>query len=629
MKWLKIIGGVVGAVVLIGIIALTLLVIFVNPNRFKPVITDQVKKYTGRTMVIDGDLSWTIYPSLGVKVGHLELDNPDGFKEKIFAEVDGATVSVQIIPLFSSRIKSDGIILHGLKLNLIKTVDGKTNWEDLQGKSAATTTPQTTDSTDSSTAKKMSIGLVVSAIDISDATVNWDNQQAKQNLEIKNFELHAKDINLTKSFPFNSSFEFAGKNPDVTGKLTLTSSISLSVDRQRYSFDKMNLNIKVNQAQKKFDIDIKGNMSADLVHDKLQLDNFMAQIANLKLTGKMNVADLLNKPKATGHLQMQPFDVKKWLQATGQDAASVKTFKDLSGDFDFTAGTSLQSVDLKGNLKVDQVQANKVKVSNIVVTTALQNGILNLAPMSANLYNGTMQGQAKINLTTATPQISLNAKLANVQAKPLLADLATAPQKFKLDGVGNVDMQITTSGTSGDEAIKNLNGTVKLAFNNGVIEGIDIGYLLDSARAVARKQATNRTNTDKTEFGTLTATGNIHNGIISNNDLLLDSNSFASKGSGTINLVTQQLTYRLQTSIKSNEPGNNPQNLYGTAIPILISGNMSSPSIQLDTQALMEAVAKQQIEKVKSSVKDKIQEQIKNGKIPGNAGAILNNLLGQ
>src|SRR5690348_13987385 len=120
MKLLKIIAGLLGIVVLIGILALVLLVTFVSPNRFKPLIIDQVKKYTGRDLVIDGDLSWTIFPSLGVKVGHLELNNPTGFKQKTFAEIDSATVGVKLFPLLHKHVESSGVTLSGMKLYLIK-----------------------------------------------------------------------------------------------------------------------------------------------------------------------------------------------------------------------------------------------------------------------------------------------------------------------------------------------------------------------------------------------------------------------------------------------------------------------------------------------------------------------------
>ena len=89
-KFLKFTGVVLGIVLLLLALAVAVLVTLVSPNRLKPIMMDQVKKHTGREFVIDGDLSWSFFPYLGVKAGHLSLGNPSEFTQKIFVEFDGA-----------------------------------------------------------------------------------------------------------------------------------------------------------------------------------------------------------------------------------------------------------------------------------------------------------------------------------------------------------------------------------------------------------------------------------------------------------------------------------------------------------------------------------------------------------
>jgi len=173
--------------------------------------------------------------------------------------------------------------------------------------------------------------------------------------------------------------------------------------------------------------------------------------------------------------------------------------------------------------------------------------------------------------------------------------------------------------------LKNLNGTSRFSVNNGVVEGIDIAYLLDSAsNAVNGKFSTSGSNSNQTKFNTMSGAAVIHNGVMTNNDLLLDSPRFTAKGSGTIDLVNQRIDYLLQTEIKQAEQNqkNNIVNLYGLAIPIHIAGDLKNPSIRLDTSVLAKAVAQQQLKKAQG----KIEEQIKK-KIP-EAGQLLQNLLG-
>lgn len=636
-KFLKWVLGILGVVVLLAIVAFVLLVTFVSPNRLKPLITDQVKKTTGRELKIDGDLSWTIFPVLGVKVGHLELSNPSEFQQKIFAEIDSATVAVKIIPLLHAKVESSGITLKGMKLFLIKNANGKTNWEDLQKSSATKTSDE---SSSALTAKKASIGLAVSGVDITNATISWANEQAKQYFDINHFELHAKNITLTKPFLLHIAFDFVGKNPVISGSILSSSQISLNLSKQIFALGDLDLTAKINKDAKTYNINIKGDLAADMIRQKLQLDNFAAQMANLTLTGKVKVNDFTTNPKTTGHLQVQPFDVKKLLQATGQDVPALQTCKDLGGDFDFSATNSLQSVNLQGNVKIDEVVASKIHVTNIAIQTHLEKGILTLVPITAAFYQGNLEGQSTINLNSSVPQIAVQAKLINVQAAPLLADLA-AQSKFKIKGAGNIDVQVITSGINGDAIVKNLNGTTRLSFNNGILEGIDVGYYIDSAYALANKQSPPGKNTNETPFGTLTATAAIHNGVVTNNDLYINSPRFDTKGNGIIDIVNQTLNYHLQTSVKQTNGSqkNNLQNLYGMAIPISATGKLNNPSIRLEVNVLMKAIAQQQLEKAKSEITQKVQEKIQDQikgqipdeikkQIPEKANQLLNNILG-
>lgn len=628
-KFLKYASIILGVLIIIAIVVLALLVTFVNPNRFKPLITEQVKKYTGRDLVMDGDLSWTLFPYLGVKIGHLELSNPPEFKQKVFAEIQGAMIGVKLLPLLHSQIESSGMSLKGLKLNLIKNVNGKTNWQDLSQSSSASAATVTTESPVPNT-KKSTMKFSISAIDITNATISWIDEKSKQTLDIEKFDMQAKNISLTKPFPFTTAFDFVGHNPSLSGHVAVTSKMAINLEKEIYLIDDLDLIAKVNKDKKNINFEIKGNVAADMARQKLQLDNLVANLANLRLSGKANVTDFPSKPQVIGHVHIHPFDVKNWLQTIGQDVSTLQTLKNLSGDFEFTAGTSLSSVDLKGSAKLDEVQTAKVKMTSINVQTQMQKGTLTLSPLTAQFYQGALEGLAKVNLTTAVPQMTLQAKLTNMQAEPLLTDLAPT-QKLKLSGTGNIDLQITTAGTSADVITKNLNGTARLSFSNGTVKGIDIGYLIDSAIALVNKQSTPGSNTEQTPFGSLTASATIHNGVISNQDLYLNSPRFDSKGAGTIDLVAKQIKYELQTTIK--QPGgeskkNNLANLYGYMIPINITGSLDNPSIRMDMQGLMKSVAQEQLQKAKSQVQEKIQERIKK-EIPGKAGELLNNLLGQ
>lgn len=627
MKLYKTISIVLGSVLLVGVIAFVSLATFVSPNRFKPVLITQVKKLTGRDLTMDGDLSWTLYPNLGVKVGHLTLNNSTEFKEKIFAEIDNATITVKLVPLIHSKVESSGITIHGLKLNLIKNAQGKTNWEDLHNHPSSTSTTTVNDAS-LTNMQKTSLGIAVSGIDISKANINWLDEATDNHISIQDFELHAKNITLTKPFPVQAKFNFVEPAANLSGNVSLASKISVDLQNQIYTLATTKLAAVINQGKKNFAINLNSDIT-NTANEKIAIENIIGNIANLTLTGKMQISNLASTPNLTGNLQIAPFDVKKWLQSTGQDVATLQTLRNLSGNVTFTATDSLKSVNLQSDMTIDEIEAAKMHITKINVKARLANGILNLAPITAEFYQGVLNGNSKVNFNSTAPQINLQAKLTQVQAAPLLADLGASHAKLKFSGTGNVDLQMTTSGANSDAIIKNLNGSSHLNFTNGTLEGIDIGYWVDSAYALADKSISPGANTEKTQFGTLNATAVIHNGVIKNNDLTISSPRFTSKGEGNIDLVADTLKYRIQTTSKQNEnKKNDVNNMYGLPIPILIVGDLSNPSIRLDTDVLMKAIAAHQIEKVKADVQEKIAEKIKD-KIPGKAGELLKNFLGQ
>ncbi len=574
-KILKLTGILVGILALLIVLAIIFLVTFVSPNRLKPVLTAQVMKYTGRQLVMDGNMSWTFFPYLGVRVGHSSLSNPAGFNEKTFAEISNITVAVKLMPLFSRQIESSGIQLDGMKLHLIKNKNGQVNWNfnlAVPVKNSGGTEP--------TTSEKMTMGLIVSGLDVTNTAIDYSDEQMNKYYNIKNFELHAKEINLSRAFPVNASFDFSANNPALSGQAALKGNALLNMASAIYSFRDLNFSATINQDSKKMKMSVSGDVTADLNQQTLQWTGFKAKVDNVEMKGQVNVTAFNTSPVTTAQLH------------------------------------------------IDTLQTAKLTVTDVAVKAHFQKGILDLAPVTAKLYQGSLTGQTLVNLNSSVPQITLHAKLANVQAEPLMEDLGGKDQKIKIAGLANFEMQVTTAGTDPKTLLQNLNGVSQFTFNNGALIGIDLGYLVDSAYALVKRQPMTATNSNQTNFGTLTGTAVIRSGVINNNDLSADTPRFAIRGAGTIDLVNQKMDYALQTNIKQRQDKkDNAMNLYGITLPVLITGNLKSPSIRLDSAAVAKALAEQQLKKVTNQTKDKLQEQIKK-QLPGKAGDLLNKWLG-
>lgn len=138
---------IVGIPVLIIILAIAALLLFVNPNQFKPLIVEQTKKQTGMDLVIDGDIDWQLFPSLGLSLGKTELKNPEGFKNENLLKIEGIGVDVSVMPLFSKELFIGSVSLDGAEIYLETKKDGASNLDALTQSNKA----EPVDSTASST----------------------------------------------------------------------------------------------------------------------------------------------------------------------------------------------------------------------------------------------------------------------------------------------------------------------------------------------------------------------------------------------------------------------------------------------------------------------------------------------
>ena len=156
-----------------------------------------------------------------------------------------------------------------------------------------------------------------------------------------------------------------------------------------------------------------------------------------------------------------------------------------------------------------------------------------------------------------------------------MKDFAKEKSKLKIIGTGNVDLDAKTEGIEGPEIIKNVNGNGHFSIQNGAVLGIDIPNLINSVSQITKKQILPK-GSGQTNFSSLTGSFLIKEGIFSNSDLLLKTDSFETKGQGRLNLMNQGIDYRLQTLLNKAEDKNNLLNLYGLPIPIMISGTLQN-----------------------------------------------------
>jgi hypothetical protein len=78
-----------------------------------------------------GDVSFTVWGGIGLRLYDLEVANRQGFGRANMLELDHLDVKVKFLPLFSKRIEITKIVLDGLTVDLEKTNQGWRNFDDI------------------------------------------------------------------------------------------------------------------------------------------------------------------------------------------------------------------------------------------------------------------------------------------------------------------------------------------------------------------------------------------------------------------------------------------------------------------------------------------------------------------
>src|SRR4029077_2837362 len=103
--------------------------------------------------------------------------------------------------------------------------------------------------------------------------------------------------------------------------------------------------------------------------------------------------------------------------------------------------SALKGLNAGGKLQIGAFQARGLKVSNLKAEVKAANGRADVAPHSAELYQGKVAGA--LSLSADGNRVALKEDLTGIAIGPLLKDVA---QKDLLDGHGNIALDVNAAG---------------------------------------------------------------------------------------------------------------------------------------------------------------------------------------
>ncbi|ART83781.1 AsmA family protein [Oceanisphaera profunda] len=660
-----------GALLLLILLAGIILIQVVDTDRVKRVLIEQTKEKTGRTLVINGDLSWRFFPSVGFTVNDTALLNPPGFEGGNTLSIGELSLDVALKPLFNNRLEVGEAVLKNARLHLITRKDGVTNLDDLRqlaaskaadgtgtngntgtqaGNETATDSDTQAENTASNTENENSkepMSFSLAGVSVQDAEVVMQNQATDKLTRLSKVNFKLDDFAPDQTVPLSLSGNLF--SDDLQGSIKANGKFWLAPEFNRFLLSDLVLDVgatgRAIPGNKQ--LQLQGQLAYDLDQKLAEFTELNLELGELKVSGALAVRHQ-NLPELTFKLHTDVLNVdalqEEWRSGTKPTKGKTKPTNAENTDKDTTnapnrsasvpatlsnskpttseaSGSFLQGINLNGDLSADKVLMQGIELEQLDVHIQSKRGKLELKPIQAQLYEGQIDAEAKLDFTDQPTRFSVHQTLIDVNADTLLS---AATSIDYIEGRADVTLDAKGAGFSSDELRKNLTGTANISVADGAVEGVNIAALIRRAHAqIKGLPVPAKEDVEKTDFSALTADFVIGKGMVSTDNLHLASPLLRINGEGKTNLGDESLNVLLNTAIVGSikgQDGEELDELKNIILPIRISGTYKDPQYRLDLQQVFDVYlsdkADKEVERLKRKLDEKLGDKL-GDKLPG------------
>ena len=343
-------------------------------------------------------------------------------------------------------------------------------------------------------------------------------------------------------------------------------------------------------------INLKG-LKAELDETRLQGD------INLKSMSPLDIEFGLGVDKLNADRYLPPTTENKKTKAATPETVAAGVATKIPVE-------TLRAIKIKGDFVMGEFVISNAKLTNMELSIRADQGDIKLNPIAAKLYEGAYAGDIYLDAKGKEPKLTINTSLTGVQTEPLLTDVTG---KADLLGEANIKLALNSSGADTNVLKSRLSGNGDIAFNDGVLKGVDIAKTLRQLEVMIESKRFSGFDTKgDTIFNALTATLDIKNGIVDNDDLLMAAPGFKVKGKGMmINLNDETWKYNLKADVDaaSATSGDERYNLGGYGLAIKCRGKIVDKKCIPDVGDIAKAVLKGAVqEKVQDAIGDKLDK---------------------
>jgi AsmA family protein len=542
--------------ILIGIVALVAVVIIgaivavsvIDVNAYKGQIQAEAEKATGRKLELKGDMKLsilTLTPSLSVS--DVTFANAPWGSRPEMITFKTFSAEVQLMPLLSKQVKVNRLVLKGADILLETKKDGAGNWV-FEPKGAAAPTPAPTQPAPGKSAPPADIE--VKRVVIEDLALTYKDGQTGQATTLGLDKLDLKADSPSAPLLIALEGKFNNKPMSINGKLATVETLKAAGEKPL----------------------------------PLALD---IKFGNSHLIGDMTV-QAKGTPRVKGTLNVPVLDVKELQEASGSQpsgtpstttgqpakptAKSDKVFSDEPLNL-----AVLKAAEADLDLKGDKIILEGATLEKLAGKIMLHNGKLDIDKFTVDVKGSTLAGDVMLDGSGATPKLDV----AFAGRKIDVGALMQRPGQEKLiEGLADVDIDLTGAGASMHQIAGSLNGKTSVVMGEGRLNNkylrIVAGDLFKIIDPWASKEDTGKLNCVVSKF-------DIKQGVATSQAMVVDGAAFSVLGDGTINLGPETLALVVDAKPKNSS-------LLNLAVPVRVGGTLANPSFTPDPAAVAKGI---------------------------------------
>jgi AsmA protein len=552
----------------------------------------EIHAVTGLEPVLRGSISISLFPSGTVSFHNVLLGNDPNGQPAVVA--DELIAHLRYFPLLAGRIEIADVTLVRPTISVSFLPGGESNWSGLIQSLAHALEPDP-----GRTASFSEIGIREGIVIVHN---EYGGKDLTDRLEGVEFQLAWPSISRS----FGANGRFVWHDEPIEASLTLSDFFAA------LSGDRSGLKVRLSGAPLKVAFDgaasyqpalkVEGTLSVDspslrdAMHwtdaSKLPFGGFgrfalraqstigggvvSLSSVNVELDG--NTAEGALTLATDGHRAVQgtlaadALDLTPYVSGVRVLATNERNWNRLPISLD-----GLTDFDIDLRLSAASVKIAGAQLGRTAIAANMRGGKLDLAIGEAQAFGGTAKGSLGLISTDGNAAVSSRLQFIDVDLASCLGQMFGV---HKLEGRGNLALNLDGSGASVLALTSTLSGSASLTAHGGALAGVNVEQWL---RRLERRPLSGNGDfrSGRTPFDQLTLNVKIVQGVVSVDDMHVDGPAVRIAAGGQALVPTRELDLKGVATLISSATGNE------FALPFIVQGQWDDPVMLPDPQSLI------------------------------------------